>query len=365
MIDPLCFVRVCTGNSAKLRQGKPKSGDCQTSPQHCSNGVKIGGFMDRINKVAKDIYTVTVSLFRIMIPTLIVVKFAQMAGAVDLLTKLAAPIVTIMGLPQDVAIVLTTTALTNPYAGLIVLASTPIAGGLSVAQTTIVASFMLFTHGLPVEAAISRQAGIKPAAVIIIRLSAAFIFGIFLNCIFTVTGTLQMPAVMNLPNFQPDLDLLNWAIDQIKGLIFVFAVIVVLMFFLEILRIIGVERLLRRMMRPVLRFLGMGDQAATIVIVGLTLGLGFGGGLMIKDVKHGNVGPRDAISALILINLFHSVFEDTTVMMLLGPSLFFILIVRGLFSLICAWAFISLINKSKAEWFEKYLVRASAFPNKT
>ncbi len=94
-----------------------------------------------------------------------------------------------MGLPQDVAIVLTTTALTNPYAGLMVLAATPISGGLSVAQTTIMASFMLFTHGLPVEAAISRQAykGIKASAVVIIRLSAAIIFGILLHWGFTVT----------------------------------------------------------------------------------------------------------------------------------------------------------------------------------
>ncbi len=319
--------------------------------------------MDRFKKVINDIFTVSYALFRVMIPTLIVVKIAQMAGAVALLTKLTAPIVTMMGLPQDVAIVLTTTALTNPYAGLMVLAATPISGGLSVAQTTIMASFMLFTHGLPVEAAISRQAGIKASAVVIIRLSAAIIFGILLHWGFTVTDSFQGAAILNLPQFTAEADLITWSIDQVKGLIFVFCVIAVLMFFLEGLRIIGIERILRRILRPFLRLLGMGDQAATIVIVGLTLGLGFGGGLMIKDVKEGNVGPRDAISALILINLFHSVFEDTTVMMLLGPSVFFILIARGLFSLMCAWAFIRIIYKVRAEFFEKYLVRTSVFPD--
>ncbi len=44
--------------------------------------------MDRFKKVINDIFTVSYALFRVMIPTLIVVKIAQMAGAVALLTKL-------------------------------------------------------------------------------------------------------------------------------------------------------------------------------------------------------------------------------------------------------------------------------------
>jgi len=286
---------------------------------------------------------------------------AQMAGAVDVLTKLAAPVVTLMGLPEDVAIVLTTTALTNPYAGLMVLAATPIEGGLNIGQASIMASFMLFTHGLPVEAAISRQAGIKATAVIVLRLAAAVLFGILLHVVFQATGALQGAALMNLPQFTENADLVTWALDQIKGLVFVFCVIVVLLFFLEGLRVIGVERVMRAMMRPVLTRLGMGDDASTIVIVGLTLGLGFGGGLMIKDVSQGKVGPKDAISALILINLFHSVFEDTTVMMLLGPSLFVILIARGLFCLGLVWIILKLLSFADQTLWDRFLINKSAF----
>jgi len=317
--------------------------------------------MDRVKSVLRDIVTVSVALFRVMIPTLIIVKLAQMAGAVDVLTKLAAPVVTLMGLPEDVAIVLTTTALTNPYAGLMVLAATPIEGGLSIGQASIMASFMLFTHGLPVEAAISRQAGIKATAVIVLRLAAAVLFGILLHVVFQATGALQGAALMNLPQFTENADLVTWALDQIKGLVFVFCVIVVLLFFLEGLRVSGVERVMRAMMRPVLTRLGMGDDASTIVIVGLTLGLGFGGGLMIKDVSQGKVGPKDAISALILINLFHSVFEDTTVMMLLGPSLFVILIARGLFCLGLVWIILKLVSFADQTLWDRFLINKLAF----
>jgi len=82
---------------------------------------------------------------------------------------------------------------------------------------------------------------------------------------------------------------------------------------------------------------------------------------MIKDVSQGKVGPKDAISALILINLFHSVFEDTTVMMLLGPSLFVILIARGLFCLGLVWIILKLLSFADQTLWDRFLINKSAF----
>ena len=73
--------------------------------------------MTIFKKIVTDIYIVSWALFKVLIPTLIVVKIAEMAGAVYWLNVAMAPIVTMIGLPADMAIVLTTTMLTNPYAG--------------------------------------------------------------------------------------------------------------------------------------------------------------------------------------------------------------------------------------------------------
>ena len=89
----------------------------------------------------------------------------------------------------------------------------------------------------------------------------------------------------------------DWAIEQIKALIFVQIVIIVLLFFLEGLRVIGVERLIKIALNPFLRFMG-GDQAATIAVVGVTLGLGFGGGLLIKEVASGTIPKKDVFGVL-------------------------------------------------------------------
>ena len=126
--------------------------------------------------VLKDIVIVSWALFRVMIPTLIIVKVAQETGLVDWLNYIFNPITQLIGLQEELTIVLTTTILTNPYAGLMVLASIGIPEGFTISQASVLASFMLFTHAMPVELAISRQAGAKILFLALVRILTATLF---------------------------------------------------------------------------------------------------------------------------------------------------------------------------------------------
>ena len=312
-----------------------------------------------LKKVTSDIYVVSFELFKIMIPTLILVKIAEIYGLVKVLTNLFGPIMTMMGLPAEMALAITTTMLTNPYAGIIVLASTPGIDELTVAQTTILASFILFTHSVIIEAAISRQAGLSAGATIIIRILSGILFCTLLNYFCSTFDLFDQIAVLNLPEMSMAPTLQQWIIDQIRGLIFIQFVIIILITFLEILRLIGIEKIIRLLLSPFLKILNIGQSASTIVVVGLTLGLGFGGGLMIKDVKQGLVAPRSAVGALIFINLFHSLIEDTTILLLIGPSLFTILIVRGLFVFALTFLLIKIFNNLPIDAYDRFLFSRS------
>jgi len=48
-----------------------------------------------------------------------------------------------------------------------------------------------------------------------------------------------------------------------------------------------------------------------LAIVGITLGVSFGGGLLINEAKRGHISPRDIFVAMMLLNLLHSLIEDT------------------------------------------------------
>ena len=316
-----------------------------------------------MKKLISDIYLVSTALFKVMIPVIIIVKIAEMLGFVFWLTIFLEPVLKFIGLPAEMAVGLTTTILTNPYAGLIVFASTPETMQLTVAQTTIIASFMLFTHSLVLEAAISSKAGLRAITTITLRLFSGLLFCALLHWVFVFFDLFSQTAILNLPRMTENPDWLQWSRDQLMGLFFIQLVIILLMVGLEVLRLLGIEKLIHRLMSPFLKLLKIGEQASTIVVVGFTLGLAFGGGLLMQNVKQGLVPAKSAAGALILINLFHSLFEDTAVLMLLGPSLFVILLARGIFVFAITWAIMRCLSLVNDKTFQKLIFNSVILPD--
>ena len=285
-------------------------------------------------KLMRDIWDISITLFKIMIPTLIIVKMLQELGLDMVLVSIMTPAMALMDLPAEMALVLTTTMLTNPYAGLLVAAGLPASFDLTVGQASVMALFMLLTHALPVEGMISRRAGVRLRVVLTVRIGGAFIICAFLANLFDLTGWYSTSAQLNLPNYEPATDLTGWVVNQFWALVFIQIIIILLVFFLEILKIIGVEKLISLCLQPFLHFMNISQRGATIAIVGVTLGLGFGSGLLLRDVATGTIDKKDVFGVVCFINLLHSVFEDTAIVMLLGPSLIVVLGARFIFALL-------------------------------
>jgi len=72
------------------------------------------------SQLGKDIYDTSVTLFKIMIPAIIIVKIAQELGGIDLLASFIEPLMNGLGLPENVGLVWAMTIATNLYGGLII-----------------------------------------------------------------------------------------------------------------------------------------------------------------------------------------------------------------------------------------------------
>ena len=305
-------------------------------------------------KLVSDIIIVSWNLFKIMIPTLLIVKLCQEVGADIWLAELMSPIMGVMSLPAELAIILTTTMLTNPYAGIIVAASIPEMASLNIGQMSVLALFMLFTHSLPVEVLISRRAGVRARITLAVRIGGGILACMILAQLFKLTGWYSEPASIHIPQISIDTSWLGWLQGQLISLMMIQIIIIVLLFFLEILRLIGVEKLMRMLLAPFLRSMKIGERASTIAIVGVTLGLGFGGGLLIKDVETGEIPKEDVFGILCFINLLHSVFEDTAIVMLLGPSLLIVLGFRFIFSFVLIYMIMIAVQRlPKHLWYSQ------------
>ena len=310
----------------------------------------------KIKDIVKNIFEITYELFRIMIPTLIVVKILQEFGFVDILNNFLSPLMFLVGLPEEIGIVVTTTILTSPYTGLAVLAGLPLENGLTSAQASVLGLLILFAHSLPIEALICRRAGVRIRATIFVRLILGFLFCVMLHQFLNATNLLSSQATIIIPFSEPSSILLDWVINQIKTLFIIFIIIVLIVILIEIFKYIGIQRLIELSLKPFLNLIGVGERASTIAVVGVTLGIGFGGGLLIQEVKSGKIKYKDVFGVITLIGMLHSVIEDTGLVSLMGANIFITLLLRCILTLLCVYLILKIFSNYSEEFWKKYLV---------
>ncbi|GAA4889955.1 hypothetical protein [Ferrimonas pelagia] len=266
-----------------------------------------------------EVTSVAWTLFKVMIPMLILVKFIEELGGIELLGLWLEPLMNGIGLPKEMGIVWATTLLTNIYGGLLVLMDQDVA--LSVAQITVLASLMLLAHGLPVEGAIARKAGSPLWVTLLVRIGGGLLFAWLQFQYYSQSGTHQELVQMAWqPEPTGDASLLYWAMTQLQNLAMIVVLITVLMATLKLLKALGIERLMSFMLRPVFKLLGVGQAAANLAIIGITLGVSIGGGLLINEARKGEVSGYDLFITVMLLNLVHSMIEDTLLLLLIGAD---------------------------------------------
>lgn len=283
-------------------------------------------------KEAAKVYWV---LLKVMVPALVIVKGLEMIGGVALLGDILSPMMQWVGLPNELGLVWATLMLTNIYTGLIVYFNLELTQTLSVAQVTVLGVLALLSHSLPVEGAVAKNMGVSWRVTLALRFGGAVILGGALHFLYSSMNWLQQPASsLWRPDAPVDDSLVSWALGQIETLAWICVIIFALMVLLRVLRAIGIERMMHTLLYPVLRWLGIGKDAANVAVIGVVLGLTFGAGLLIKEAQSGRLSQRDIFLTIGFLGLFHSVIEDTMLILLMGADLSGILWARLVFALV-------------------------------
>ncbi|WP_027856837.1 hypothetical protein [Marinobacterium jannaschii] len=308
-----------------------------------------------LRELALEIYEVCFTLFKLMIPVLIVVKALEEMGAIPYISSLLEPLMQLVGLPESMGLVWTTTLLTNIYGGMLIFFQLAPQENLSVAQVTVLSALMLMAHGLPVEVRIVQQAGVRFLCALAIRMLGALGLGLILHHLYSWGDWLQQPAQLSWTPPPVDSSLSSWLLSQLESFAMIVVVVSALLSLLRFLRWIHVERLMIWLLQPVLKVLGIGPQATSLTIIGITLGLSFGGGLLIREARSGNVSQRDCFAALALLGLLHSLIEDTLLVLLLGADLSGVLWMRLAFSLITVALMTRWLDSTSESFRNRYL----------
>ncbi|MTI49233.1 MAG: nucleoside recognition protein [Firmicutes bacterium] len=105
-------------------------------------------------------------------------------------------------------------------------------------------------------------------------------------------------------------------------------VVIPLMFIMEILKDLKILDKLSDILRPGTKFLGISKNSSFPLMVGLTLGLAYGAGVIIKSAKEGDLSKKDLYLLMIFLVTCHSVIEDTLIFIAIGANGWLLLGIR-------------------------------------
>lgn len=310
--------------------------------------------MEKSKKILVNIFQETTKifwiLFKVILPVVIVIRALELIGAIPFLAKFLEPLTSFIGIDGSLGLVWMAAILVNIYAGLAAFASLQAIFDYSVAETTILGLIILIAHSLPIEVAIAKKSRISWIFNLSFRFINAIVAGKILNLIFTKYELFNEPnqSVLQVPNEL--VSNFEWATLQIQNFFIIFLIIFFIISTINILKALGVWSLIINIMKIPLSYLGMSEKVANIILIGLTLGISFGGGFLIEESKKNNISKKDILLSLSFLSLCHSIIEDTILILLLGSHISGILFFRFIYTVIII-LFMKILLETKMQKF--------------
>tara|TARA_B100000900_G_C20593786_1_gene722565 strand:- start:1586 stop:2542 length:957 start_codon:yes stop_codon:yes gene_type:complete len=273
-------------------------------------------------------------LFKVILPVVVIIRFLELMGAIPYLAKFLEPLTGFIGIDGSLGLVWMAAILVNIYAGMAAFASLQAIFDYSVAETTILGLIILIAHSLPIEVAIARQSRVSAIFNLLFRFINAIIAGKILNLIFIKYDLFSEKNISFLKAPSTTVSNIDWAILQIQNFLIIFLIIFFIITTINILKYLGIWQIIINILRAPLSYLGMSDKVANIILIGLTLGISFGGGFLIEESKKNNISKKDILLSLSFLSLCHSIIEDTILILLLGSHISGVLFFRFIYTVI-------------------------------
>ena len=135
---------------------------------------------------------------------------------------------------------------------------------------------------------------------------------------------------------------LDWLKSALGLALKMIALIFGLNFLQRVLAEFGVTQWLSRAFRPLMTLFGLPDRCSFLWIVANTLGLAYGGAVMLEEVERGGLSRHDINLLNLHIGVSHSNLEDLLLFSSIGAVGWILLLARWLMSIILVWSYLFL-----------------------
>lgn len=302
--------------------------------------------INSIHDALKQGMKTTIWLLKLTIPVSFTVLLLKYFGVLDLIAGVTEPVFKQIGLPGVAAVVLITSIFTNIYSVVAVLTT------LSIGERegTILAVMCLVAHNLIIETAIQKKTGSSATRIIIVRLLGAFLMAWFLNLV--LPGNFQDISITGAAIGESFLTVFsNWSTDIFFTILKIIILVNLLMILQKILDEFKLIDYLVKPFTPLMKLFGLPEKTTFLWIVANTLGLAYGGAIMISQTEEGKLDKKESDLLNHHIAVSHSQLEDPLLFVALGYSYFILFFPRILLAIFFVWLrkIELLLRKKKAE----------------
>jgi hypothetical protein len=277
-------------------------------------------------------------LLKILIPISFATTLLVHFEIIYKLDFLFSPLMDILMLPASAVVPLIVGLFTGIYGAIAAIHALP----LTMSQMTLIAIFLLISHGLILESIVQGQSGINPFFAAFFRIITSFI--VTFICARIMGDDLLQQAAATVQTIAPVKQTFmvmfqGWAWDIFKLCLQIFLIIMPLMAVLELAKEFNTIFYITKMLSPVLFILGLNKKTGILWLTAATFGLAFGSAVIVEETKTNSFSKSEITPLQLSIGINHAMIEDPALFLALGIPPFWLWIPRLIAAIAATYLF--------------------------
>jgi hypothetical protein len=261
---------------------------------------------------------------KIIVPVSFLAALLQWSGWLGHLDFLLHPLMNLINLPAAAALPIILAMTVSFYAGIAIIVAMP----FTIAQITLIGLFIAIAHMLIAEGIVQHKSGLNVVKATLVRIGVATLTVFVVSQFFTDTSqSISLPA--SLATQAPLIDALKvWGLDTLRLCGRIFVIIMLVMMALYATQSLGWIKYVVRFFRPLMKILGLPDQAVVSWVTGAGFGLLYGSAVIMEEAKKGTSTREELEHVQVSLGINHSMVEETGLFLALGVNPLYLLMPR-------------------------------------